>query len=201
MASPFLDGLVAGYGISIPLGAIAVLIINQAMERGLRSGLWAAAGTASVDFAYAVIAVLAGQIVSANLSPYATPLRILSGTVLIALGVHGIWKAWRPWNESTAKLENGRGTFARFFAVTALNPFTLVYFTALVVGNPSIGSGSALDGLLFVCGVGLASLSWQSLLAGLGAGAKAALPPHFRRFTSVAGGLLVIALGIVVLLG
>ncbi|MEI6796411.1 MAG: hypothetical protein WCK39_06075, partial [Methanomassiliicoccales archaeon] len=90
MVSPFLDGLVAGYGISIPLGAIAVLIINQAMERGLRSGLWAAAGTASVDFACAIIAVLAGQVVSATLGPYATPLRVLSGTVLIALGVYGI---------------------------------------------------------------------------------------------------------------
>ena len=28
MVSPFLDGLVAGYGISIPLGAIAVLILS-----------------------------------------------------------------------------------------------------------------------------------------------------------------------------
>ncbi len=201
MVSPFLDGLVAGYGISIPLGAIAVLIINQAMERGLRSGLWAAAGTASVDFACAIIAVLAGQVVSATLGPYATPLRVLSGTVLIALGVYGIWKAWRPLKGEDIELESGRGTFTRFFIVTALNPFTVVYFTALVVGNPSLGGGSALDGLLFVGGVGLASLSWQAMLAGMGAAAKRALPPSFRRLTSIGGGLFVIVLGLVVLLG
>ncbi len=34
--SALVDGMVAGYGIAIPVGAISVLLISLAMERGLR---------------------------------------------------------------------------------------------------------------------------------------------------------------------
>jgi threonine/homoserine/homoserine lactone efflux protein len=45
----FWDGVLAGYGIAIPVGAIAVLIIEVSIRRGLTSGLQAGAGAASAD--------------------------------------------------------------------------------------------------------------------------------------------------------
>jgi threonine/homoserine/homoserine lactone efflux protein len=44
-----LAGLVAGYAIAIPVGAIAVLIIHTALTQGLRAGLAAGAGAATAD--------------------------------------------------------------------------------------------------------------------------------------------------------
>jgi threonine/homoserine/homoserine lactone efflux protein len=200
MASPFLDGLVAGYGISIPLGAIAVLLISQAMEKGLRSGLWAAAGIATVDFSCAVIAVVAGQAASAVLEPYARPLQIISGIVLIIIGIYIALGPWRK-QKTEIKADGGRSSYLRFILVTAMNPFTIVYFTALIIGNPNLGGGSPLDGLLFALGVGFASMTWQSMLAGVGAAAKATLPHSFLRITTIVGGAVVVLLGVLILIG
>jgi hypothetical protein len=45
----FIDGLIAGYGFAIPVGAISVLLVSLAMEPSLRPGLIAALGVARVD--------------------------------------------------------------------------------------------------------------------------------------------------------
>ena len=42
----FWEGVLAGYGIAIPVGAIAVLIIEVSIRRGLASGMQAGAGAA-----------------------------------------------------------------------------------------------------------------------------------------------------------
>ena len=79
--------------------------------------------------------------------------------------------------------------------MTLLNPLTVVYFGSLILG----GSGGALstlaDRVAFVVGVGLASLSWQSLLAGVGALGNRHLSPRFQALTSILGNLIVIGLG------
>lgn len=51
-----------------------------------------------------------------------------------------------------------------------MNPSTLVYFAALVIGGHAQSSNSAvLSGGIFALGALLASASWQLLLAGSGA--------------------------------
>ena len=49
-----------------------------------------------------------------------------------------------------------------------MNPSTVVYFAALVVGLPAVGGGTA-ERIVFAAGAFLASISWQSLLAVVGA--------------------------------
>jgi arginine exporter protein ArgO len=83
----------------------------------------------------------------------------------------------------------------RFLGLTLLNPLTIAYFGALILGRDASAAATTLDRALFVVGAGLASLSWQTLLAGLGALGNRRLPPRFRRGASVAGNLVVIALG------
>jgi arginine exporter protein ArgO len=43
MIESFIRGLLAGYGIAIPVGAIAVLIMDTGMRRGFRHGFAAGA--------------------------------------------------------------------------------------------------------------------------------------------------------------
>ena len=49
----FLNGVVAGYGIAIPVGPIAILILELGLRRGFRIALSAGAGAASADLIYA----------------------------------------------------------------------------------------------------------------------------------------------------
>lgn len=198
----FVEGLLAGYGIAVPVGAVAILIVNTAMRCGFKAGFLAGAGAASADILYAVLAVAAGAILTRALEPYASPLRILGGLVLIALAASGLWQARKRTSqpEITTAACRPLKTYAEFVGITVINPLTIVYFTAFILGKGRPAAGSSLEaGLLFVVGVGLASLSWQSLLAAVGGAAHSRLPARFQLLAAVLGNLLVLALGVRIL--
>ena len=78
-----------------------------------------------------------------------------------------------------------------------INPLTVVYFSALILGRESTaGVWSTGDVVAFVAAAGLASFSWQTLLAGLGGLAGARLPQRIRAYTSILGNLIVLSLGL-----
>jgi len=66
----FLKGVLAGYGIAIPVGPIAILILELGIQRGFSIAFCAGAGAASADLFYAVIAVLAGTLLASILAPF-----------------------------------------------------------------------------------------------------------------------------------
>ena len=87
----FTDGLLAGYGIAIPLGAIGILIVGMGVRCGFRIGFMAGAGAATADLLYAVIASAAGTVLTTLLAPIAPLLRIGGGLVLVGLAIMGLW--------------------------------------------------------------------------------------------------------------
>ncbi len=193
----FLEGALAGYGIAIPVGAIAILIIDTGLRRGFRPAFYAAAGAASADFLYALLAALAGELISGYLAPFAVPLRYASALVLLAIGSSGllrIRKLNRPTNTPNIEPLADSHTYAQFLGLTLLNPLTVAYFGALILGG--VAASGTLDRSLFVLGAGLASLSWQILLAAAGALAKRHLSPRVQVITGVVGNLVVVGLGI-----
>jgi hypothetical protein len=58
VASSFLAGVVAGYAIAIPVGAIAVLIVELGVRRGFRVAAAAGVGAGTADGLYAALAAL-----------------------------------------------------------------------------------------------------------------------------------------------
>ncbi|MEG3637090.1 LysE/ArgO family amino acid transporter [Micromonospora palythoicola] len=196
MTGAFLAGLVAGYGVAVPVGAIAVLILGLTARTSFRVGSAAALGVATADGLYAGVAALGGAVVAGWLAPVAGPLRLIGATVLLALAAHGAWRALRvpgrrrppkpaPAAVSTggpdrsasveagpASVRRGLDTPTRAFvgilALTLLNPATIVYFTALVLGRADLGGSGTAVAVVFTLGVFLASASWQLLIAGGG---------------------------------
>jgi arginine exporter protein ArgO len=196
----FVDGLLAGYAIAIPVGAIAILILETAMRRGFGQGLAAGAGAASVDLLYASIAGLAGQALAPLLAPFGPVMRGVSAAALIGLGGSGLWRLWRNrviHAEPASLLAHGwLRTYLQFIALTLLNPATIAYFAALMLGQNARAPLTDLDRGLFVFGVAIASFSWQSLLAALGALAHRQLSQRWQMWTGVLGNLMVVALGV-----
>lgn len=197
----FWEGVIAGYGIAIPVGAIAILIVDMGLRRGFPSAFMAGAGAATADFIYALLAVIAGATLAIALAPYARTLQILSAIVLLALGGYGLWQAWQinAAQDSNPTPEENHALwriYLRFLGLTLLNPLTITYFGALILGRDAGTTITLFAQLLFVFGAALASLSWQTLLAGLGSLANQRLSPRFQRLTSITGNLIVIALGL-----
>jgi threonine/homoserine/homoserine lactone efflux protein len=196
----FFQGVLAGYGIAIPVGAIAILIVETGLRLGFWAGFAAGAGAATADFVYALLAALAGQALSAALAPYAGPLKLLSAAVLIGLGGWGLWRTLRSApggmaGKTQPQAERPGAIYIRFVGLTLLNPLTVAYFTALILGRGAEIAGW--DGRVwFVLGAALASLSWQSLLAVTGALGHRRLSPGLQRGASLLGNLIVVGLGV-----
>lgn len=207
MEGAFLAGIFAGYAIAVPVGAIAVLIIEAGMIGGLRRGLAAGAGAATVDLAYCATALGIGSAVGRIFAAWVVPLQVASGGILIAIGLRGLTSlaiarlrasgahdARRVTHLDARARGDTRALYLRFIALTALNPATVIYFLALAVGLPGLGSDPALA-VAFTLGAAGASLSWQLLLGAIGAAAGRILPERLILATRLGGQVLILIFG------
>ncbi|HET9655702.1 MAG TPA: hypothetical protein VFP72_10135, partial [Kineosporiaceae bacterium] len=85
-----LAGLIAGYGLAMPMGAISVLLIHEALTRGWRIASAAASGTALVDLGYACLALAAGAAVTDRLQGWTRTVQLIGAAVLVAVVLHGL---------------------------------------------------------------------------------------------------------------
>ena len=195
--SSFLTGLVAGFAIAMPPGAVTSLIVRIGLQRGFRSALAAGWGTSTVDGLYCVVAVLAGAAIVPLLGAVDAPLKVVTGVVLVGLGVRGIATARREAPSAGAPdARDLLATYLRFIAITMVNPATLAYFVAIAFG---FSSSVLSDAGAFVAGVFAASLTWHAVLALMSGSLHGRLNPTARGALAVVANGVVIALGVRIL--
>ncbi|MFB6820933.1 LysE family transporter [Streptomyces virginiae] len=212
LMSPTLAGAAAGLGVAMPMGAMSVLLLQEAM-RDRRTAVAAAAGIAAVDLGYAALATALGPWVASHISPVEAWVRLASAVILLVIAVHGLAGARRPGAgpesdagpdsgavlvQDTVASEAGTGAgvgqagvsvrarpgnaFARYVGLTALNPTTALYFAALTTAQGA-ALGTGTAGTAFLLGVGAASLLWQQALVALGSLAGTRIPDRARVWT------------------
>jgi arginine exporter protein ArgO len=209
-------GLLAGYGVAVPVGAVAALLVGLTARTSLRVGAAAALGVATADGLYALTAALGGAAVAGLVRPVSPVLRPVAAVVLLGLAariaVTAIRDRRRPPPTATAAPNRGEGAgdaalgtpgraYLGLLGLTLLNPATIVYFGALVLGRQAAGGLSAGGGAVFVAAAFAASASWQLLLAGAGALLGRLLTgPRGRLATAVASSavIAVLAVGLIV---
>jgi threonine/homoserine/homoserine lactone efflux protein len=199
LLKPFLEGLLAGYGIAIPVGGISLLILDTGLRHGFRRGFFAGAGAATADLLGALAVAVAGGIIADLLAPIAGILRIASGLGLVAMGIWGFVRGRRAARPVEIR-EPPRGgdlrTYVQFIGLTIINPLTVAYFAAFVLGRGADELSRWDARAAFVAGFALASFSWQTLLAAFGAATHRLLPARVQTVVSAIGNLLVAALGV-----
>jgi arginine exporter protein ArgO len=202
MFEALISGLIAGWGVAVPLGAIGVMLVDLGMREGFRSAAPAAAAVATADLLYAAVAAATGAAAAAVLEPHEHTLRLVAAAVLAAVAAIGLRAAWRRVKTTgdgapaTPADPSPRRRYGRFLGLTAINPTTVVYFVALIAGLPAVASAPASAKAVFVVAVGAASLSWQLTLAGPGAALHHRLPEDARLYTALAGNALVLGLAV-----
>jgi arginine exporter protein ArgO len=201
---PFLTGVVAGYGIAIPVGAIAILIVEVGVKCGFRCAFFAGAGAATADLLYAGLAVIGGAALAGLVEAVDHQLRVASAIVLAVIAVIGLRRA-RLRSETGVMIslpdrQELVGTYARFVGLTIINPTTIIYFAAVIVGLGVANEMSIVAGALFAVGAFLASLSWQTLLAAVGAFARNKLSDRVQTVGIIVGNLVILAFAIVILI-
>lgn len=199
----FAEGVVAGLGIAVPVGAIAVLIVDLGMRRGFVAAVPAAMGAASADLTYAAVAAVAGIAVAAALAPYERRIQLVSAAVLAVIVAFRMVRLFRAREDARAgpAADGPLATYAGFLALTLVNPLTVTYFAALILGLGDKTLGSGADKALFVVGAFVASAAWQLVLAGAGAVLHHRLPERALLATALFGNVLIAALAVRLLLG
>lgn len=193
LLSAFLLGAAAGYAIAIPVGPIAVLIVRTGLRRGFPVAVAAGAGTATVDLIYAFTAAVVGGAVTGALASVIAPMRLAAAAVLIYLAVRGLLRLGR----AGTTLESGDQrsivrTYLLFVGLTLLNPATVAYFVTLAVGLPEIAQDAGAR-VAFALGAALSSLSWQTLLAAVGAALHARLSRGIELVTALLSSAILVA--------
>ncbi|MEU3759034.1 MULTISPECIES: LysE family transporter [Streptomyces] len=198
MTAALLAGLLAGYGIAVPVGAVGACLVSLAARTTLRTGVCAALGVATADGLYALAAVLGGSALASALRPVLGPLRWVCVLVLAALAAWGAVGAVREYRgrrlaaRAASAPPGALRAYLALLGLTLLNPTTVIYFAALVLGSQGGSAAGAAERSVFVTAAFAASASWQVLLAAGGALLGRALTGHRGRLATalVASGVM-----------
>jgi arginine exporter protein ArgO len=171
-----ISGLLAGYGIAMPVGAIAVFLVRLGASACLCIGAAAGLGAASVDGGYALATVVGGRGFARQIHAVAAQLHWASGVLLAAVAAWMAVAAVRRYRASGTtpdgawRFRTPLRAYTALAAVTVLNPLTVVYWAALVLGRQASADDlTPAQAGVFVLAVVAASASWQLLLVSGGA--------------------------------
>lgn len=169
MIAAILAGLLAGYGIAIQVGAMSVLLVGFAARSRLVVATAAGLGIGVADGLYATVSVIGGSTSAALVRPVREPLAIGAAIVLVGLAARTavlavrVYRAGPTESGDTEPPSGPLRAFLGFLGLTVLNPTTVVYFVALVLGRH--GGFTGWTGAGFAVAALVASASWHVLLA------------------------------------
>lgn len=164
---------VIGMAVAAPVGAIGVLCIQRTLARGWRAGMATGLGVATADGFYAAAAAFGVSAFSGALVAWQTPLRIVGGIALIALGLQAALAparasvaGTRAASPESAMLDaSGAAKFyASAVALTLTNPMTIMAFGAIFAGAGLAAQPGAATAALATAGVASGSLAWWTTL-------------------------------------
>ncbi|MFE2924050.1 hypothetical protein [Streptomyces goshikiensis] len=89
LLAPALSGAAAGLGVAMPMGAMSVLLLQEAI-RERRAAVAAAAGVAAVDLGYAALATALGPWVAAHVTPAEAWIRLAASAILLTIATRGL---------------------------------------------------------------------------------------------------------------
>lgn len=199
----FTIGFLAGLALAIPVGPMAIMLVNTTISRGLRNGVVGALGMASVDGVYALAVFVIGGAIAAALTSLKLILGLVGASILLVLGVQTLIRNLRligkPELQVSASVGGGSvfKTFGIFVAATVVNPPTALYFLAIAPNVANLGFSLSIEtAVVFAAAVFIGSLIWQEALVFAGLAIRGITTNAFRVWLGAVGGLLIIALAI-----
>jgi threonine/homoserine/homoserine lactone efflux protein len=174
-------GIAIGLAGAIPLGPVNLIVIRNALKRGLKGGLWAGLGAVAGDGLFAAIAAFGARSIEAFIMGHAFFLQLIGGTVLAVIGVttarsrvdsHAL-----EGDDAAISGATAGAKFASTLALTLANPAALAFVLgAYGAMGAALQLGSApYRAALSVAGVMTGSLLWWAALSALVAGLRGRL--------------------------
>lgn len=162
--SIFLKGLLAGLVMCAPVGPIGLLCVRRTLMDGRIAGFVSLLGASTADGIYCTVAGLGVTYIAQFLMREHTPLTMLGGIVLIALGL----KLFLSRREPEARESATHGyldAYVSSFLLMLANPMLILVFTALMTALGVHGWKSDYSATAtLVAGVFTGSALWAPIL-------------------------------------
>jgi threonine/homoserine/homoserine lactone efflux protein len=196
----FARGLVIGFAIAAPVGAIGLLCIRRTLAHGRLTGFVSGLGAATADAFYGAVAALGLTAVSATLIAHQDVVRLVGGVFLVYLGLRTALA--QPVMAAPSGAVRGLAVaFGSTLVLTLTNPTTILSFVAVFAG---LGLGTAVSNrasaVLMVSGVFLGSALWWLILSGAVGVIRRALTPQRLQWVNRASGAILIGFGALALI-
>lgn len=199
----FAIGFFAGLALAIPVGPMAIMLINTTLEKGWRTGVAGASAMATVDFLYALTVFLLGHAIAAFFATWGQLLSLLGAALLLWLGATTLLRNLRllrtPGQDVTESkyASTPLKTFFVFAGATILNPPTALYFLGIAPSVAQLETENFLvSAFVFAIGVFVGSVIWQQALALTGTTLRKFAQNKVRIFFGILGGALIIVLAV-----
>lgn len=129
-----LKSFAVGCCASVPIGPVALLVIQKTISRGRKEGWIVGCGCATVDTFWGAVTLLAFSIFDVFLGRYIGPLELLGGLILVFIGISMIKKDLSSFRNGPMRQKAASAT--RFYfqgLLTALsNPAALFFMVAIM---------------------------------------------------------------------
>jgi threonine/homoserine/homoserine lactone efflux protein len=195
--SSFLQGLVLGFSIAVPVGPIGLLCIRRSLSEGRRAGFVSGLGAATADALYGVVAALGLTVITSALLDHQVLLQIGGGVFLVYLGIATL--RTRPAAEAATAQPAATGLLGAYLStlvLTLANPMTILSFLGMFTAlgfNRASGLGPA---SLLVTGVFLGSAAWWLLLSTVAGWLGRRMQQGGLRALNIVSGLIIAGFGL-----
>jgi threonine/homoserine/homoserine lactone efflux protein len=166
----FLNGILIGLMVSIPMGPIGMLCIQRTLNKGRKAGFISGLGAAAADSIYSTIAGFGISIIISFIKEKIVYFQIVGGIIIIILGINIFYT--NPARQLRLQRSNHNKLYEDFLSVfflTVSNPMPFFFFLALFAGL-NIAGNSPLDFFrisMMVFGIFVGSVLWWFILSTL----------------------------------
>jgi threonine/homoserine/homoserine lactone efflux protein len=160
----FIIGTVVSFMGSIPPGTLNILVLQLGLENKLKTALRFALAVAIVEYPYAWIAVAFESWITSSPAVQAN-FKLLAASVMVILGVLGLWSARKPSAITVRLQESG---FRRGLVLSLLNPQAIPWWigmTAYLKSQSWIALDTSWRLHAYVLGTAVGALALLTLLA------------------------------------
>ncbi len=165
----FINALIVGLLVSIPLGPIGVLCIQKTITKGWSAGFAAGLGAAVSDVLYAIIAAFSLTFIITFLKANHIIFELIGASILILLGVKIFYT--NPAKQLRKTKQKGNNLFSDFistFFLTISNPLAIVLIMALLASFELVKEEISFQhNIILIIGVFLGATSWWATLTWL----------------------------------
>ena len=197
----FFIGVLSGFCLALPVGAVALMCINKTLQFGFKSGLAVGLGAAFADAFYALIAIYSLTTISNIFLQNQEIMRIIGGLCLIFISIRMIFSG-------PVVIETKEVTYSKWprdiisgFVITLSNPLTYIGFIALLSYMHLVFRNFNSDLVLnFSLGAFAGSLIWWLILIEFARFLKNKVNSTFIKRSNIISGFIILVFGALVIL-